>query len=161
VDRSEGDYFTKLQQDGNLVSFKGTPKDPEGRSIWKINAKGAIGQYFLGIECDLKTLSIYEYMPEDPGELMWTSGTYTPVSDSDGVGTNGGDTSGGDTAGGDTNGGNYPEVNSRGKDNCDTHICALCEGDCDLVRNALHSYANDAVVLLCRSQSFALLCLTG
>lgn len=82
VDRSEGNYFTKLQHDGNLLTFKGTPDDKEGDSVWKTGSTGAIAQYFLGIECDLKSISIYEYMPEDPGKLMWTTGEYpSPTPD--------------------------------------------------------------------------------
>ena len=73
VDRSDADCYTKLQQDGNLLTRRGNPDDSEGSSLWKTGSDGPIGQYFLGVECDLRTLSIYEYIPEDPGELIWTT----------------------------------------------------------------------------------------
>jgi hypothetical protein len=73
LDLPEDDYFTKLRGNGDLITFRGTPDDPKGDSVWKIDNDRPEGQYFLGVECDLGTVSIYEYVPEDPGERLWTT----------------------------------------------------------------------------------------
>jgi len=61
---------------GDLITFRGTPDDPKGSSVWKIDNDKSESQFFLGVECDLGTVSIYEYVPEDPGDQLWsTNGT--------------------------------------------------------------------------------------
>lgn len=76
LDLSTDDYFTQLRGNGDLITFRGTPDNPKGDSVWKIENDSPEGQYFLGVECDLGTVSIYEYVPEDPGKQLWsTNGT--------------------------------------------------------------------------------------
>lgn len=76
VDKQKDDYFTKMRGNGDLITFRGTPDDPKGDSVWKLDNDSPEGQYFLGVECDLGTVSIYEFVPEDPGTRLWTtSGT--------------------------------------------------------------------------------------
>lgn len=76
LDLATGDYFTKLRGNGDLLTFRGTPDDHDDESVWKIDSDYPEGQYFLGVECDLGTVSIYEFIPEDPGDQLWsTNGT--------------------------------------------------------------------------------------
>ena len=73
LDLPEDDYFTKLRGNGDLITFRGTPEDPKGDSVWKISNDRSESQFFLGVECDLGTVSLYEFVPEDPGEKLWTT----------------------------------------------------------------------------------------
>ena len=67
-----GDYYTRLQGDGNLITYKGKSGDTS-KPVWKTGKKGVHTHYFLGVECGYESVSIYEYIPEDPGVLIWTS----------------------------------------------------------------------------------------
>lgn len=59
-----------------MLTFRGTPDDHDSSSVWKIDSDRPEGQYFLGVECDLGTVSIYEFIPSDPGDQLWsTNGT--------------------------------------------------------------------------------------
>lgn len=174
LDRSEGDYVTKLQHDGTLLTKKGTDGNTEGDSLWKIDPKGGITQYFLGIECDLQTLSIYEYVPEDPGKRLWTNGDYdstsastvapgtdapgtdAPATDVPGTVAPGTEAPGTVAPGTEAPDGkkDFPQVTLHGSEYCDTTLCGLCQGDCDAVRH-IHSFVDHAMLLLRYSQSFA------
>jgi len=74
VNEGFGDYFSKLQGDGNLVTYKGKP--PNGDSIvWRSKRAGPTTfDYFLGLDCDKQAVSVYENIPTDPGRIIWTSG---------------------------------------------------------------------------------------
>jgi hypothetical protein len=54
-----GYYFTYLQADGNLITSTGSTDDP-GDSIWDIGYTGVEGEYFLGIDCNLEIISVYQ-----------------------------------------------------------------------------------------------------
>lgn len=77
VSGSIGDYFTRLQGDGNMLTHKGRVGDSKGR-VWK-TASQASGStpYFLGVDCDLSYIGIYKGTPDAPGEWIWREGTWT------------------------------------------------------------------------------------
>jgi PKD repeat protein len=54
-----GDYYTMLQGDGNLVTRKGSTVAP-GDTIWNTGGGGVEGDYFLGTDCNLEIVSVYE-----------------------------------------------------------------------------------------------------
>ena len=75
VSKKNGTYFTTLQGDSNLITWEGTPPK-RGDSIWKSSSSGVTTvNYFFGVDCELSSVSVYEYKPSDPGRKMWTSTT--------------------------------------------------------------------------------------
>ena len=76
VNEMVGSYFTKLQGNGNLVTYFNDTKAGDKVVVWKSGIAGLPTlDYFLGLDChDNKTVSIYEYVPTDPGRIIWTSG---------------------------------------------------------------------------------------
>ena len=75
VFRSNGEYFTILQGDGHLITYKGTPSK-RGDSVWKSHTPGDKMSYFLGIDCGRDSVSIYQGTLSSPGNRIWTSDTF-------------------------------------------------------------------------------------
>lgn len=66
-------WVTKLQGDGNLVTWKTTTGD----WIWKSNSGSENSDYFLGLDCQHKYVAIYRGTPSNPdGTIVWKSPTY-------------------------------------------------------------------------------------
>lgn len=76
VNEKVGSYFTKLQGNGNLVTYYNDTEIGGNKAVWSSRKKGVSSlDYFLGLDChDNKTVSVYEYVPTDPGRVIWTSG---------------------------------------------------------------------------------------
>ena len=68
-----GAFYTTLQEDGNLITRPGTPADGMS-SIWKSGTSGDIVDYFLGLNCDGLSMSIYQGTPGANGGAVWTVG---------------------------------------------------------------------------------------
>ena len=67
-----GDYFTRLQGDGNMITYNGTISDM-GARFWKSDSSNSTGTYFLGVDCvDGETVSIYQGAPNHPGNVVWS-----------------------------------------------------------------------------------------
>jgi len=69
-----GQYFTKLQRDGNLITWQGRPGHKK-KLAWKTQSLGSgIGDYFISVDDDLHGISLYEGTPSgsDPVRL-WDS----------------------------------------------------------------------------------------
>ena len=71
VDESDDDYYTKLQGDGNMITYRGISDDTSD-PVWKTGKSGDDTHYFFGVECDLLSVVIYEFYPDDPGALLWS-----------------------------------------------------------------------------------------
>lgn len=72
-----GTWFTKLQDDGNLVTCPGLPEAPTGPTIWKSDSFSPLGDFFLGLDCMRYNVAIYGGTPEYPdGSIIWQSPTY-------------------------------------------------------------------------------------
>jgi hypothetical protein len=122
VSGSRGDYWTQLQSDGNMISWKGTPKQRDDR-VWKTDKTAVSGDYFLGLSCDKKYIGIYKGTPSAPRDSIWTerTGSSSPPSPTPRP-----------PPAGPTPTGSRPRINFKGKDYCTSrNPCSLCEGDCD------------------------------
>lgn len=69
MQRRTGDYYTQLQGDGNLVPRSGMPDNP-GTSVFSIQYSGEEGDYFLGIDCNLEFISVYQERATNPGRAV-------------------------------------------------------------------------------------------
>ena len=72
VEESGQEFYSMLQKDGNLITRPGGPDDGFS-SIWKSESVGEPADYFLGLNCDGLSMSIYEGTLENPGDKVWTS----------------------------------------------------------------------------------------
>ena len=70
VNEGDGDYYTRLQGDGNMITYRGTTGDTSD-TVWGTGKSGVDTHYFFGVECDFKSVAIYEFYPDDPGERLW------------------------------------------------------------------------------------------
>ena len=74
TEEPDGEYFTRLQSDGNLVTrsvsafLRGSPSD-----VWKSGPGPWSGDYFLALDCGEETISIYKGTPSNPQGTTWTS----------------------------------------------------------------------------------------
>jgi hypothetical protein len=64
---ASGKYWTKLQGDGNFITYSGIYPNTSTR-VWKSNAIGASGKYNLAVKCD-DTVAIYREGSTVP---LWT-----------------------------------------------------------------------------------------
>lgn len=72
VRRSEGEYYTKLQGDGNMVTYKGSPSD-RGERVWKSGESGSTSDgYYFGLSCDGDHVAIYS----SSGDVLWSDRTF-------------------------------------------------------------------------------------
>jgi len=70
----EGQYFTKLQRDGNWITWNGR-EDNKGDYVWKTESLGSgIGDYYISVDSDLHGISLYEGAPTDLEPVqLWDS----------------------------------------------------------------------------------------
>ena len=112
---------TQLQGDGNLITWRGKPKNRESR-LWKSNSSSGTGQYFLGLDCDKRYIGIYRGTPSSTGSTVWrdrTGSSSPPAPVSPGPAPTPMPSS-------------QPKIKFRGSDYCSpNNQCGLCEGDCD------------------------------
>jgi PKD repeat protein len=73
VNLAPADYYTMLQDDGNLITRPPSELRGTVSYIWKSTITGEIQDYFLGLNCDSVSVSVYEGTPEIPGSAIWTS----------------------------------------------------------------------------------------
>ena len=75
TEEPDGEYYTKLQGDGNLVT-RSVDASLRGTSsvVWAANPFGnPNGDYFLALDCGEETVSIYRGTPSSPHGTIWTS----------------------------------------------------------------------------------------
>jgi hypothetical protein len=73
INLAPADYYTKLQRDGNLITRPPSATRGTVSYIWKSNVTGKSQAYFLGLNCDNVSVSVYEGTPESRGSAIWTS----------------------------------------------------------------------------------------
>jgi hypothetical protein len=79
-----GDYYTKLQGDGNMITYNGTFGGDHNIAIWKTASSSSAMTYFLGVDCvDNETVSIYQGAPNHPGNAVWRGDPLPPKEQSD------------------------------------------------------------------------------
>jgi len=72
-----GSWYTKLQSNGNLETFPGTPDAPTGPSTWESDTYTNWNtNFFLGLDCQRQYVAIYGGTPDYPGSIIWQSPTY-------------------------------------------------------------------------------------
>uniref|UniRef100_A0A7S2UQU9 Bulb-type lectin domain-containing protein n=1 Tax=Attheya septentrionalis TaxID=420275 RepID=A0A7S2UQU9_9STRA len=73
---TDGDenYFTKLQGDGNFITWRGIPDEKKGY-LWKTQKIGPSGDYFFAISTDLTKISVNRGMPSNVRQEMWSETT--------------------------------------------------------------------------------------
>lgn len=77
VSGEEGDWYTVLQSDGNMITRKGSPPR-DGDPVWKSNR---VQEFFLGLDCDGTTIAVYKGSPDSPLESVWSTGYTSPISE--------------------------------------------------------------------------------
>lgn len=116
-------HFMSCLGDGNMISWKGTPKQRDDR-VWKTDKTAVSADYFLGLSCDKKYIGIYKGTPSAPRDTIWTerTGSSSPPFPTPRP-----------PPAGPTPTGSRPRINFKGKDYCTSrNPCSLCEGDCDV-----------------------------
>ena len=153
VNESPGDYYTRLQGDGNMITYRGKTGDTS-TSVWKTAKSGADTHYFFGVECDLESVAIYEFYPDDPGTRLWYYGNFdpenfstpvtappitTPVTPSPTLPLTPSPITPESTSAPVVGAGvsptasptSLPAVEDKGMEYCDDNVCGMCQGDCD------------------------------
>jgi len=70
----DGNYFTKVQGDGNFITRRGIP-DKKKEVLWKTQKIGPSGDYFFAISTDLTKVSVNRGMPSNVLQEMWSEST--------------------------------------------------------------------------------------
>lgn len=79
VSERTGNYFTKLQSDGNMLTFRGQLGDDwdDLVQVWKSESSSeARNGYFLGLSCDASFVAIFGGTPNDRQEMIWAERTF-------------------------------------------------------------------------------------
>lgn len=59
VNLPQGEYWTRLQRDGNLITREGV--DKSGRTVWKTKTSTEPNEhYFLGVTMDMKSVELWK-----------------------------------------------------------------------------------------------------
>lgn len=75
--KETADYWTKLQGDANLITWRGNPPNQKDSRIWKSNSPTASADYWLGLDCRKEKVAIYRGTPDNyDGSTVWESPTY-------------------------------------------------------------------------------------
>jgi len=70
-----GDYFTRLQGGGNMITYKG-PVGDSCTIIWKSKSShGGSTSYFVGLDCDQQHVCIFEGTHDNTGDCIWRKQT--------------------------------------------------------------------------------------
>jgi hypothetical protein len=73
----QGNYWTQLQGDGNMITRPGHPDDiPKEMSIWKSRSTSQSNiDYFFGLDCSKRYVAIYRGKPDRPDGEVWRENT--------------------------------------------------------------------------------------
>ena len=75
-----GEWYTKLQGNGNLITYPGVKDKWRGTPIWESgvprSASWSDSPMFLGLDCTRTYVGVYKGTAEDPGERIWMLPTY-------------------------------------------------------------------------------------
>ena len=77
VNEPLGNYYTTIQSDGNMITFRGEIGDKRDRNdiVWTSGSGNAVGarsgNYFLGMACDGSYVGLYKGRPNDIQEMYW------------------------------------------------------------------------------------------
>lgn len=84
----EGDYFTWVQGNSNMITFQGIPPDAIGNVVFETKTFGVDQdeQFFFGIDCSGTVVLIMQGTPDDPilANLVWQSAPFPPSDDTPG-----------------------------------------------------------------------------
>jgi hypothetical protein len=79
-----GQWYTKLQENGNLVTYPGVKDVWRGTPIWESgvpeSASWSKSPMFLGLDCTRRYLGVYKGTSDNPGERIWKIATYNVIA---------------------------------------------------------------------------------
>jgi hypothetical protein len=81
IPNEDSDFFVIMQDDGNLVIYRGTAPDNGHDPIWDIGKGGHPGEYFLKIQDDGNLVAAKGIGPNADRGLWWATDKYDSVVD--------------------------------------------------------------------------------